>query len=102
MFSIARGAADPPLQPQSFWNQDTIEQIEDRLHQQRQDRGRNCALENRCVIVQIEAAQDRLAQAAGADQRRQRGGSDVDDRARFDSKRTALVTANVLIGRIKL
>ena len=40
MFSIARGAADPPLQPQSFWNQNAIEQIEERLHEQREDRGR--------------------------------------------------------------
>ena len=44
-----------------------IEQIEHPLHQQRQDRSRNCALQNRGVIVQAEPAQDRFAQATGAD-----------------------------------
>ena len=55
------------LQPKSFWNQNAVEQIEERLHQQRQDRGWDRALEDRSVIVQIEAAQNRFAQAAGAD-----------------------------------
>ena len=35
------------------------------------------------VVVEIESAQDRFAEAAGADQRRERRGADVDHRAGF-------------------
>ena len=48
------------LQTQPFWNQDAIEQIEKPLHQQCQQGRWNRALQDRCVIVQVEAAQDSM------------------------------------------
>src|SRR5690242_6667123 len=56
------------LQSQPFRNQNAIKQVEKQLHQQRQDRGRNCALQNRRVIVQIQSADDRFTESSGADQ----------------------------------
>jgi predicted CoA-binding protein len=66
----ARPAVAPyhiALQAQSFWNQNAIEQIEKPLHQQRQQGCWNRALQDRCVIVQVETAQDWFAKAAGSD-----------------------------------
>src|SRR4051794_21962711 len=73
------------LQPQAFWNQEAIEQIEAPLHEQRQDRGWNCTLQNRNVIVQTQSAEDWFPEAARANQRGKGSGADIDHRARFYS-----------------
>src|SRR5437868_1666870 len=39
------------------------------------------------MVVQVQAAQDRFAQSARANQRCERGRSDVDHRARFDASK---------------
>jgi hypothetical protein len=39
------------LQSQTLRNQNTIEQVEEPLHEQREHSGGNCALQNRDVIV---------------------------------------------------
>ena len=53
--------------PQAFWNQHAIKDVEEPLHQQRQQCRGNSSLQDRCVIVQIKAAQDRLAETSGTD-----------------------------------
>jgi hypothetical protein len=73
------------LEPQSLWDQNAIEQIEEPLYEQREDRGRNCALENSGMIVQVEPAQNRFPQTAGANQCCQSRRSDIDHRAGFDA-----------------
>src|SRR4051794_38527106 len=73
------------LQPQSFWNQNTVKQIETPLHYQREQGCRNRALQDRQVIVQIQTTQDRLAQTACTDQSRQGSRSDIDDRTCLDA-----------------
>src|SRR6202043_856790 len=45
--------ADPPLKPKSFRNQNAVEQIKEPLHQKREQRRRNRALQNCRVVVQI-------------------------------------------------
>ena len=74
-----------PLQTQPFWNQDAIKQIENRLHDQREQRRGNRAFQNRDVIVQVEPAQNRFTQAARADKGRESGRADVDHGAGLDS-----------------
>src|SRR5438874_3300674 len=49
------------LQTQSSWNQNAIEQIEKELHQQRQQRRRNCAFQDRDMIVQIQSTDNWFA-----------------------------------------
>ena len=49
------------LQTQASWNQNAIEQIEKELHQQRQQRRRNCTFQNRDMIVQVQSADNRFA-----------------------------------------
>src|SRR2546423_992567 len=73
------------LQPQPFWNQEAIQQIETPLNQERQDSSRDRALQNRDVIIQVQAAENRFAQAAGANQRGERGRADIDHGAGFYS-----------------
>src|SRR6266511_523087 len=73
------------LQPQSFWNENAIEQIKTPLHEQRQHSSGNRTLENGHVIVQVKTAYDRFAQTASADQRGERGSSNINHGAGFDS-----------------
>ena len=80
-----QGTCLPPPNPQTFRNQNAIEQIEEPLHEQREHGSGNCALQNCDVIVQVESAQDRFAQTAGANQCRQGGCADIDYRAGFNS-----------------
>src|SRR5438105_916102 len=56
--SHASEDARATLDPQAFWNQNVIEQIEKPLHQQRQKSRRDGAFQNCYVIIQVEAAQD--------------------------------------------
>src|SRR5436189_537012 len=76
-------------QTQAFRNQNAVEQFKTPLDQQSEHGGGNCALQNRRVVVQVQTAQDWLAQATGADQCGERGGSNVNDRGRFDSTENA-------------
>ena len=46
----------PPLQPQTARNQDAIEQIEQSLHREREERGWNGAFKNGDVVVEVEPA----------------------------------------------
>src|SRR5213078_1056128 len=69
------------LDSQSFGNQNAIEHIEKPLHKQCQQCGGNSSLQDRCVIVQIEAAQDRFAEPASADERSERSCADINHRA---------------------
>ena len=49
------------LKPQSFGNENAIEQIERPLHEQREHGRRDRTLENGHTIVQAKAAYDRFA-----------------------------------------
>ena len=83
--NVVRRVIERRLQIAALSESTRDREIEEPLHQQRQQRGGNRALQNRDVIIQVQSAQDRFAQTAGADQRGQRRGADVDHRAGFDS-----------------
>lgn len=44
------------LQPQTFGNQNSIQQIKTPLHQQGEHGGGDCALKDRRMVVQVQAA----------------------------------------------
>src|SRR5262249_46674647 len=74
------------LYSQTLGNQNAIKYVEEPLHEQCQQRRGNSSLQNRYVIIQIEAAQNGFAQASSADQCGQRCGADVDYRAGLNSR----------------
>jgi hypothetical protein len=73
------------LQAQPFWNDNAIKQIEKPLDQQREQGCWNRPLKDGYVIVQVKAAQNRLAQASRSDQCRECRGPDIDHGAGLDS-----------------
>ena len=56
-----RGRRSAASLPKSFWDQEPVEKIEAPLHKQREGGSGNGPLQNRGVIVQVQAAQNRLA-----------------------------------------
>ena len=75
----ARLGAEPP------GDEDSFQQIEEALDDQRQQRGGDGPLEDQRHVVEPDSGEDRLAEPARADQRAQRGGPDVDDGRALDS-----------------
>ena len=68
------------LQAQAFRHEQTFEQLEQSLYEQSQQRRRNGSLQDQPDVIEPDAGEDRLAVAAGADQRAERGRPHVDDR----------------------
>ena len=68
-----------------FGDQDAPDQVERPLDEQRQDRGGDRPLQDQRYVVEANAREDRLPETAGADQRTQRRGPDVDHRRALDA-----------------
>src|ERR1700758_2738926 len=56
------------FEPQTFRDEDAVQSVEEELHQQCEQGSGNCALQNRAVVIQIEAADNWFSQSADPDE----------------------------------
>ena len=77
------GVAILLFEPQTFRDEDAVQSVEEELHQQCEQGSGNCALQNRAGVIQIEPADNWFSQSTDPDERGQRSGTDVNDRAGF-------------------
>src|SRR5579862_3392804 len=68
---------------QSSWNEESVQNGKQSLCGEGHQSCRDGAFQNCVVIVEVQPADDWFAQAARADERRERGRADIDDRAGF-------------------
>src|SRR5262245_55547474 len=67
------------LQAQAARSKSPLGQLEELLHQEGENGGRQGALKDQACVLEANAGQDRLAVAACADEGAERRGADVDD-----------------------
>src|ERR1700722_5795908 len=71
------------FEPQTFRDEDAVQSVEEELHQQGEQSGGNCALQNGAGVIQIEPADNGFSQSTDPDERGKRRGTDVNDGAGF-------------------
>jgi hypothetical protein len=76
------------FEPQTLRDEDAVQSVEEELHNQCEQGSGNCALQNRAVVIQIEAADNWFSQPADPDECGQRSGANVNDRAGFQGSRS--------------
>ena len=90
LFSVSNGLRGSQI-PRSLVPQaaardhPALDRVEDPFERERHDGGGHRALEDQAEVVEADAGEDRLAEAAGADQRADGGGADRDDGGGLDA-----------------